>query len=57
MAESRAYLRTIDNWGNSLGVRLPKQYCDWLHLDDGAQVEIELDKTTSRIIITKKRDG
>lgn len=48
-------VRTVSAWGNSLGVRLPSKICDWLHLKNGDQVEIELNETTSRIIITKKR--
>lgn len=50
----RFKLRKLSAWGNSLGVRLPKDYCAWLHLDDGVQVEIELDKDQQCLIIRKK---
>jgi antitoxin component of MazEF toxin-antitoxin module len=47
-------VRTVNTWGNSLGLRLPSKICDWLHLRNGDQVKIELDESASRIIITKK---
>lgn len=31
---------TIQKWGNSLGVRLPKAFVDQLGLQDGSEIEI-----------------
>lgn len=47
-------LRKLSTWGKSTGIRLPKDYCAWLHLDVGTQVEIELDKNQQCLIIRKK---
>lgn len=47
-------LRKLNAWGKSTGIRLPKDYCAWLHLDVGTQVEIELDKNQQCLIIRKK---
>ena len=47
-------LRKLNAWGKSTGIRLPKDYCAWLHLDVGTQVEIELDQKTNCLIIRKK---
>ena len=41
---------TINKWGNSLGVRLPKSYCDQLRLSVGDEVSLSLDD--NRIVIT-----
>ena len=46
-------LRKLNTWGKSMGIRLPKDYCAWLHLDAGAQVEIELDQKTNCLVIRK----
>lgn len=47
-------VRLVTAWGDSSGIRLPSKMCDWLHLRNGDQVEIELDESTSQIIVTKK---
>ncbi len=31
---------TIQKWGNSLGIRIPKLFAKQLDLDDGSQVEV-----------------
>ncbi|MCW7491016.1 AbrB/MazE/SpoVT family DNA-binding domain-containing protein [Leptospira meyeri] len=31
---------TIQKWGNSLGIRIPKLFAKQLELDDGSQVEV-----------------
>lgn len=46
-------LRKLNAWGKSTGIRLPKDYCAWLHLDVGTQVEIELDQKTNCLVIRK----
>ena len=43
----------VTRWGNSLGVRIPKQIAERVGLREGARVEIEAD--TDRIIITHSR--
>ena len=43
----------VTRWGNSLGVRIPKQIAERVGLREGARVEIEAD--TDRIIITRSR--
>ena len=45
-------VRIVDNWGNSLGVRLPKQYCDWLHIEKGSKVQVKCDRENNRLILT-----
>lgn len=37
---------TIQKWGNSLGIRIPKNISDALHLNSGSVVEITIDKQT-----------
>ena len=34
---------TISTWGNSQGIRIPKQMLDKLHTSVGAKVEVEYD--------------
>ena len=52
MDESCIRVRIVDNWGNSLGVRLPKQYCDWLHIEKGSEVQVKCDRENKRLILT-----
>ena len=46
---------TINKWGNSLGVRLPKSYCEKLRLSDGDEVPLTLEE--GRIIIAAPVEG
>ena len=43
----------VARWGNSLGVRIPKQIAERVGLREGARVEIEAD--ADRIVITQPR--
>lgn len=43
----------VARWGNSLGVRIPKQIVERVGLREGARVEIEAD--ADRIVITQPR--
>jgi antitoxin MazE len=43
----------VARWGNSLGVRIPKQIAERAGLREGARVEIEAD--ADRIVITRAR--
>ena len=43
----------VARWGNSLGVRIPKQIAERAGLREGARVEIEAD--SDRIVITRAR--
>jgi antitoxin MazE len=44
---------TVNKWGNSLGIRLPKLIADQFNLEDGATVEIEL--RNDEIVIKRSR--
>jgi len=46
---------TINKWGNSLGLRLPKAYCEKLRLADGDEVPLALEE--DRIIIAAPVEG
>jgi len=46
---------TINKWGNSLGIRLPKSYCEKLRLFDGDEVPLTLEE--DRIIIAAPLEG
>ncbi|MBI4252995.1 AbrB/MazE/SpoVT family DNA-binding domain-containing protein [Candidatus Uhrbacteria bacterium] len=37
-------IQKIDRWGNSLGIRLPKQLADQLFLNEGSTVVVTLEK-------------
>lgn len=41
----------INQWGNSLGLRIPKSFCDFLDLQAGAEITISL--TKNKIILQK----
>jgi antitoxin MazE len=41
----------IKQWGNSLGIRIPKEIRNNLHLSDGSKVIISLNKKSKKIII------
>ena len=44
-------ITTLQAWGNSQGVRLPKALLSALHLSAGASVEIELSPKKDAIIV------
>lgn len=44
------YSTTISKWGNSQGIRLPKSFCDQLHLSIGDEVSLSLREKS--IIVT-----
>jgi len=44
-------LRKIFKTGNSTVVSLPKETLDYLHLQEGADVSVELDRERRRIVI------
>ena len=44
----------VSNWGNSLGIRIPKQVSELLGLVSGSEVKFEVE--ANKIIITTKRD-
>jgi antitoxin MazE len=43
----------VARWGNSFGVRIPKQIAERAGLREGARVEIEAE--TDRVVITRAR--
>lgn len=44
----------VSNWGNSLGIRIPKPISELLGLVSGSEVKFEVE--ANKIIITTKRD-
>jgi antitoxin MazE len=44
-------LRKIFKTGNSTVISLPKETLDYLHLREGAEVSVELDRERRRIVI------
>lgn len=46
---------TVQKWGNSLGVRIPKTIAGDLHIEEGSNVEITLE--ADRIVIVRKEIG
>jgi antitoxin MazE len=44
--------RKIFKSGNSVVVSLPKDAIDYLHMDEGTEVNVELDRKKRRIVIT-----
>lgn len=47
----------IKTWGNSKGVRIPKNILTELELEDGAELEISVDKTNRSITLQVADDG
>lgn len=43
---------TIKKWGNSLGLRIPKNLAQGLHIDEGSNVELLLED--DKIVILRK---
>lgn len=44
----------ITRWGNSLGIRIPKQIAEQAQLDEGD--EIEISREENRLIITPQKN-
>lgn len=44
-------ITTLQAWGNSQGIRIPKALLTALHLDSGASLEVELSETKDAIIV------
>lgn len=44
--------RKVFRTGNSTVVSLPKEAIDFLHLKEGVEVEVELDRENRRVVIT-----
>ncbi|MEO1438812.1 MAG: AbrB/MazE/SpoVT family DNA-binding domain-containing protein [Chloroflexota bacterium] len=44
---------TVNRWGNSLGIRLPRTITEQLDLQDGAVVDVEL--RDDEIVIKRRR--
>ncbi|MBN1666416.1 MAG: AbrB/MazE/SpoVT family DNA-binding domain-containing protein [Anaerolineales bacterium] len=44
--------RKIFKTGNSVVVSLPKDAIEYLHMDEGTEVNVELDREKRRIVIT-----
>jgi antitoxin component of MazEF toxin-antitoxin module len=43
---------TLGKWGNSQGVRIPKDVCELLNLKIGAPVLMEVNQATSQVTLT-----
>jgi len=48
---------TLQRWGNSQGVRIPKAIVDSLGMEVGSELTIELSADRSQITITPTRDA
>ena len=46
---------TLCKWGNSQGLRIPKEMCDLLGVKVGASASIEADQVNSQLVITFER--
>lgn len=44
---------TVRNWGNSLAIRIPRDYASTLHLEEGSNVRLEL--TDQGLLIVPSR--
>ncbi len=49
-------IQKIDRWGNSLGIRLPKQLTTQLSLSEGSTVVVTLEKNALMLRPQKRRD-
>lgn len=45
----------IARWGNSLGIRIPKQIAEQVQLNEGDEIEISTDKNKLILIPQKKK--
>ncbi len=46
----------VKKWGNSLGVRIPKNMLEEAHLEDGSEIDISV-KDGSIVIYARKKKG
>ncbi len=46
---------TLSKWGNSQGIRIPKEVCDLLGVGIGSPMKIEVDQTQSRMTVSFDR--
>ena len=46
---------TINKWGNSLAVRLPRQIAEQVRLVEGSKVDLLVDDGALRIVPTRKK--
>ncbi len=42
---------TLNKWGHSYGVRIPKAFLKQMHLEEGDQFEMESDPAAKRLIL------
>jgi len=49
-------IQKIDRWGNSLGIRLPKQLTEQLSLIEGSTVVVTLEKNALMVRPQKKEE-
>ena len=48
---------TLSKWGNSQGIRLPKEICDLLGVSIGAPARIEVDQARSQMTVSFDSPG
>lgn len=48
---------TLQRWGNSQGIRIPKKIVDLLGMEVGSELTIELSDDRTRITVTPTRDS
>lgn len=48
---------TLAKWGNSQGVRIPKDICELLGVQVGSAVSIEADQARSEVILVFEKPG
>ncbi len=49
-------IQKVDRWGNSLGIRLPKQFTEQLALNEGSAVVVTLEKNVLVLRPQKKKE-
>lgn len=48
---------TLTKWGNSQGVRIPKEICDLLGAKVGTEVDLTVDQAKSQLTLTFEQPG
>jgi antitoxin MazE len=48
---------TLQKWGNSQGIRIPKNFVDSLGMEVGCQLTVELAEDRSQIVVKTKQDS
>lgn len=46
---------TLSKWGNSQGIRIPKEFCDLLGVGIGVPVKIEINQARSQMTVSFER--